>query len=82
MFRRVLYENWHQLVPIVAFVLTFGVFLIAIVRAFMTGNHESERLASLPLDDGTPHTEPEPAPQTTRKPCDGTCADCRCLRRD
>ncbi len=51
MFKRIVYENWHSIVPIVAFVLTFAVFLIASVRALLANKASVQRLAALPLDD-------------------------------
>lgn len=58
MFRRVFYENWHAMVPVTAFVLTFGVFLVASVRAMLTRKEQADRMAWLPLaEEGL-----EPAP--------------------
>lgn len=53
MFKRVIYEDWQTLVPIIAFVLTFSVFLIQVLRALLIKRPQAERLASLPLADET-----------------------------
>ncbi len=53
MFKRIFYENWHALVPIVAFILTFGVFLFYVVRALRMRRPEAERLSRIPLEDLT-----------------------------
>jgi len=50
MFKRISYDDWHTSVPIIAFVLTFGVFIFFVVRALRLRGDEADRLASLPLD--------------------------------
>jgi hypothetical protein len=50
MFKRVLYEEWHSTVPIIAFILTFGVFVFFVVRALRLRQDEVARMASMPLD--------------------------------
>lgn len=50
MFKRIAYEEWHTAVPIIAFVLTFGVFIFFVVRAIRLRGDEVDRMASLPLD--------------------------------
>ncbi|MFT4546994.1 MAG: hypothetical protein ACI8XO_002285 [Verrucomicrobiales bacterium] len=50
MFKRVLYEEWHTLVPIISFILTFGVFLYFVVKAIRLKRDETSHMASLPLD--------------------------------
>ena len=51
MFKRLSYEEWQTMAPIIAFLLTFAVFLFQVVRALCIKNDQSERLARLPLDD-------------------------------
>ncbi|MGI9241263.1 MAG: hypothetical protein ACR2RV_10705 [Verrucomicrobiales bacterium] len=50
MFKRISYEEWHGMVPVIAFILTFGVFVFFVVRALRLQREEVNRLASLPLD--------------------------------
>ena len=50
MFKRIAYEEWHTAVPIIAFVLTFGVFIFFVVRAIRIRSDEVDRMASVPLD--------------------------------
>ncbi len=54
MFKRLILEDWHMLIPVVAFLLTFAVFLVLSVKALLMGKKQSEHMASLPLlkDDG------------------------------
>ncbi len=52
MFRRVLYEEWHATVPILAFLLTFGVFLYFVVRTLRMKRSKVDYMAGLPLDNG------------------------------
>jgi len=51
MFRRVFYENWHAIVPIISFVLTFGVFLTATIRTLLTSREHVRHMEELPLDE-------------------------------
>jgi hypothetical protein len=50
MFKRVIYQEWANIVPIISFVLTFAVFAIATVRALRTPKDRREELARMPLD--------------------------------
>jgi hypothetical protein len=52
MYSRVLYENWHSVVPIVAFAVTFTVFMSAFTRALVMRKDKAETMAAKPLDDG------------------------------
>ena len=51
MFKRVLHEDWATIIPIIAFIVTFTVFLITTIRAIRLKPSEREHLATLPLDD-------------------------------
>ncbi|MCF6311245.1 MAG: hypothetical protein L3J39_02230 [Verrucomicrobiales bacterium] len=55
MFKRLILEEWQMVIPVVAFALTFGVFLILSAKAILLGEKQSEHMASLPLanDDGS-----------------------------
>ena len=50
MFKRISYEDWHGAVPIIAFIFTFGIFIVFVVRAIRLHRDEAGRMASLPLD--------------------------------
>ncbi|MGE9294713.1 MAG: hypothetical protein ACQKBV_00280 [Puniceicoccales bacterium] len=55
MFKRILYDEWTGLVPIASFCLTFGVFLIITLRAFLFKKAYVRHMGDLPLaDDETP----------------------------
>ena len=49
-FKRISYDEWTEVVPIIAFILTFGVFVFFVVRAFRLQRDEAGRMASMPLD--------------------------------
>jgi hypothetical protein len=51
MFKRVVYAEWMDVLPIIAFVLTFAVFTFAIVRALRMRKSEADRMARLPVDE-------------------------------
>ena len=52
MYRRVLYENWHNIVPMVAFAVTFTVFTFALIRSLVMRKDKADAMAAKPLDDG------------------------------
>lgn len=54
MFKRILHEDWTSIVPIIAFIVTFTIFVVAIVRSIKMKKATSEHLASLPLQNDTP----------------------------
>lgn len=51
MFKRVIYEDWAAIVPIISFIATAGVFLLASVRAIMLPKSRCDQLASIPLGE-------------------------------
>ena len=51
MFNRVSYEQWHDIVPFIAFGATVLVFLTMSVRGLMLRKDKAEQLSHLPLDD-------------------------------
>lgn len=51
MFKRVVLEDWASIVPMIAFGLLAGVFLITSLRAIRLGPQERERMSRLPLSD-------------------------------
>ncbi len=54
MFKRITYEEWTSIVPIIGFLLTFGVFLIIVVRAMFMKKKKRDHLANLPLEGEQP----------------------------
>ena len=59
MWKRVTYAEWADWVPYLAFFLTFGVFLVLVVRAILMRKTRVRHLANLPLDR-PPGREPAP----------------------
>ena len=53
MFKRLSYEEWQAMIPIIAFLITFAGFLIFSIRALLMRRERAERLSELPLDDAT-----------------------------
>ncbi|MEM8954663.1 MAG: hypothetical protein AAGD22_10970 [Verrucomicrobiota bacterium] len=51
MFQRLNLESWHGIIPIVAFILTFGVFIYFVVRALTMKKKDVKHISRLPLDD-------------------------------
>lgn len=54
MYSRVLYEDWHNIVPVVAFAVTFAVFTFAFIRSLVMRKDKADAMAAKPLDDGDP----------------------------
>ena len=52
MFKRIIYEDWTTIVPIISFWLTFGVFLAIVVRAMLLKKNTVHHMENLPLEDG------------------------------
>jgi hypothetical protein len=52
MYSRVLYENWHSVVPVVAFAVTFTVFVSAFTRSLVMRKEKADKMAAKPLYDG------------------------------
>ena len=51
MFKRIIHEDWTDIVPMVAFAVLFTIFLVTTIRAIRLKPTERERLAKLPLQD-------------------------------
>jgi hypothetical protein len=51
MWKRIDYADWVDIVPIIAFVLTFSVFVILVTRTILMKKPQVKQLASLPLED-------------------------------
>ena len=50
MFKRVQFESWSDIVPILAFFITFGVFIYFVVRAIRMKKSKVKHMSQLPLD--------------------------------
>ncbi|HSJ03297.1 MAG TPA: hypothetical protein VK956_12625 [Verrucomicrobium sp.] len=73
MFRRLVHEHWHDVVPVIAFILTFAVFIVAFIRAVLAKKESIQHMAVLPLDL-------EEAPAPTRVACSDSCQRCTACR--
>lgn len=51
MYQRVIYENWADWVPYVAFAITSLVFISFVIRAMTLRKERAEAMAHLPLND-------------------------------
>tara|TARA_R100000027_G_scaffold50114_4_gene38794 strand:- start:10905 stop:11087 length:183 start_codon:yes stop_codon:yes gene_type:complete len=56
MFKRIVYDNWTQIVPIISFWLTFGVFLAITLRALFYKKDYIRHMGNLPLDESPRET--------------------------
>ena len=53
MFKRIILEDWANIVPMVAFGILFLVFLVTTLRAIRLKPDEQKRMSELPLNDST-----------------------------
>ena len=53
MFKRIIYDEWTILVPLISFWFTFSVFLAITVRAMFLRKETVHHLEQLPLEDDT-----------------------------
>ncbi len=51
MYKRIIYEHWHEIVPLVAFVTTVLVFGVMTLRGMLLRKDKAETMSHLPLDD-------------------------------
>ena len=51
MYKRIIYENWHYIVPVISFATTVLVFGIMTLRGMLLRKEKSEQMSLLPLDD-------------------------------
>lgn len=51
MFKRIIYDDWTSIVPLISFWLTFGVFLVIVVRAMFLKKTTIHHMENLPLDE-------------------------------
>lgn len=51
MFKRIFYEDWTTVIPLISFWLTFGVFLAITAKAYLLKQNTVQRLESMPLED-------------------------------
>ena len=58
MFKRVILEDWANLVPMIAFGVLFTVFLVTTLRAIRLKPGEQKRMADLPLNDSERPSDP------------------------
>ncbi len=51
MFKRIIYDDWTSIIPLISFWLTFGVFLAITVRALFLKKTTISHLENLPLEE-------------------------------
>ena len=51
MFKRLSYEEWQAMIPMIAFLITFVGFLIFTIRALFMQREQADQLSHLPLEE-------------------------------
>jgi hypothetical protein len=50
MYKRIIYEHWHVIVPIISFITTVTVFGIMTLRGMLLKKEKAHRMSNLPLE--------------------------------
>ncbi|MEM7791508.1 MAG: hypothetical protein AAF546_08925 [Verrucomicrobiota bacterium] len=53
MFKRIIYDNWTSIIPLISFWLTFSVFLMITLRACLMKKNQVRYMEQMPLDDAS-----------------------------
>lgn len=59
MFKRIIYDSWHDWAPLIAFAFTFAFFLVMVIRGLALKKEQADRLSQLPLDDDAATLNPD-----------------------
>jgi len=51
MFKRIQYAEWSEILPILAFCISFLLFLLIVIRAIRMKKSKAKEMANLPLAD-------------------------------
>ena len=54
MFKRIIYDEWTNVIPIVSFWLTFSVFIVICLRAMLQKKANISKMAQLPFEERIP----------------------------
>lgn len=57
MFKRIIYDDWTSIIPLISFWLTFGVFLAITARTLLLKKATVSHLENLPLEDDDHSTQ-------------------------
>lgn len=50
MYKRIIYENWHVVVPLLSFATTVIVFGVMTIRGMLLRKDKADRMSNLPLE--------------------------------
>ena len=50
MFKRIIYNDWTEVIPIISFWLTFGVFMAICIRALVLKKTKIDKMKNLPFE--------------------------------
>ncbi|MGE9291892.1 MAG: hypothetical protein ACQKBT_12910 [Puniceicoccales bacterium] len=51
MFKRIQYAEWQEILPILAFCISFLLFLLIVIRAIRMRKDKASKMANLPLSE-------------------------------
>lgn len=58
MFKRIIYDNWTEIIPIISFWITFSIFIAIVIRSIFMKPTEAKRMGHMPLQDAN-KTQPD-----------------------
>ena len=61
MFKRIIYDDWTGIIPIISFWLTFGVFIAICIHALLLRKSRVEAMKQLPLEEDQKSTSNNPS---------------------
>ena len=59
MFKRIIYDDWTSVIPIISFWLTFSVFIAICIRALLLKKATVNEMARLPFEEDNHATKKE-----------------------
>lgn len=59
MFKRIIYDDWTSVIPIISFWLTFSVFIAICIRALLLKKATVNEMAQLPFEEDKNATKKE-----------------------
>jgi hypothetical protein len=61
MFKRIIYDDWTSIIPLISFWLTFGVFIAITVRTLLLKKTTVSHMENLPLEEDDHSTTQAPS---------------------
>ncbi len=67
MFKRIQYAEWQEILPVLAFIISFLLFLLIVIRAVRMRKDKARKMAELPLSNERTKTDKPEDEHKSRK---------------